>query len=201
MSAPTTSASAPASTDIVKVNNANLVDLKNACDDALKRFLSRPDLFKQSYVHTDVRLALGWLGVFVAAGTGYYGWRTEFEESKSIVWAGVLLYVFLTSAQTLYAYFIERDTVFVGRRKTLDKRIVTEHITISSTTTPSSPTQPSPSYSLRTTRVRTASAGKTLLDRSTGATSRPYSDFFDSQGVLDVPKFESWLGELVATSD
>jgi len=196
MSAPTTSP-----TDIVKVNNANLVDLKNACDDALKRFLSRPDLFKQSYVHTDVRLALGWLGVLVAAATGYYGWRTEFEESKSVVWVGVLLYVFLTSAQTLYAYFIERDTVFVGRRKTLDKRIVTEHLTISSNTTPSSPSQPSPSYSLRTTRIRTASAGKTLLDRSTGATSRPYADFFDAQGVLDVPKFESWLGELVATSD
>jgi hypothetical protein len=32
-------------------------------------------------------------------------------------------YVALSSAQTLYAYFIEGSTVFVGKRKTLDKRV------------------------------------------------------------------------------
>lgn len=55
------------------------------------QYLSRPELFNQIYTHTDVRLALGWLSVFVAGGTGYYGWKVEFEESKPIVWAGVLL--------------------------------------------------------------------------------------------------------------
>jgi hypothetical protein len=55
------------------------------------QYLSRPDLYKQDYTHTDVRLALGWLAVIVAGGTGFYGWKTEFEESKPVVWAGVLL--------------------------------------------------------------------------------------------------------------
>ncbi len=32
-------------------------------------------------------------------------------------------YVFLTLAQTLYSYFIEGDIVFVGKRKTFDKRV------------------------------------------------------------------------------
>lgn len=32
-------------------------------------------------------------------------------------------YVALTLAQTAYAYFVERDVVFVGKRKTLDKRV------------------------------------------------------------------------------
>lgn len=32
-------------------------------------------------------------------------------------------YVILSVVQTLYAYFIERDIVFLGKRKTLDKRV------------------------------------------------------------------------------
>ena len=118
--------------DEVKVNNANLSELKNACDDALKRvrplcfhflslshttlrvacrgmrclscrvcvcacrreqFLSRPDLFKQIHLHTDVRLALGWAGVFVAAGTAFYGWKVDFEQSKPVMWVGLVLCV------------------------------------------------------------------------------------------------------------
>ena len=32
-------------------------------------------------------------------------------------------YVILTLVQTLYAYFVEGDIVFVGKRKTFDKRV------------------------------------------------------------------------------
>ena len=61
---------------------------------SLPQFLSRPELFKQIHTHTDVRLALGWLSVLVAGGTGLYGWRVPFEQSKPGVWAGVILWVF-----------------------------------------------------------------------------------------------------------
>jgi len=57
------------------------------------QFLSHPELFQQNYIHTDVRLALGWSSVFVAFGTGLYGWKIDFEKSKPVVWAGVILYV------------------------------------------------------------------------------------------------------------
>ena len=56
------------------------------------QFLSRPDLFKQNHTHTDVRLALGWASVFVAAGTGFYGYKVDFEQSKPVVWAGLIAY-------------------------------------------------------------------------------------------------------------
>lgn len=102
--------------DEVKVNNANVSELKNACDDAVKRvshvqvfsffspanlfdlsnweqYLARPDLFKQIHVHTDVRLGLGWLSVFVAAGAALYGYKVEFEKSKPVVWFGVIMCV------------------------------------------------------------------------------------------------------------
>ena len=32
-------------------------------------------------------------------------------------------YLLLTALQTLYAYFVEGDTIFVGRRKTFSKRV------------------------------------------------------------------------------
>ncbi|KAH9941854.1 microsomal signal peptidase 25 kDa subunit-domain-containing protein [Epithele typhae] len=180
----------------VKVNNASASDMKHACDDALKRFLSRPDLFKQIHTHTDVRLALGWLSVLVAGGTGLYGWRVPFEPGKPVVWAGVILYVILTIAQTLYAYFIEGDIVFVGKRKTFDKRIVTERITITSRSTPSSPQTP-PGYSLGLAYLRSAASGKTLLGKGRSSTDQPYTSFFDETGVMDQDAFERWVGEVV----
>ncbi|KAI0326088.1 hypothetical protein GY45DRAFT_1329335 [Cubamyces sp. BRFM 1775] len=180
----------------VKVNNASATDMKHACDDALKRFLSRPDLFKQIHTHTDVRLALGWLSVLVAGATGLYGWRVPFEQSKPAVWAGVIAYVILTIAQTLYAYFIEGDVVFVGKRKTFDKRIVTERITITSKTTPSTPSAP-PAYALGLAYVRSAAGGKTLLGKGRTHEERPYTEFFDENGVMDQERFERWVGGVV----
>jgi signal peptidase complex subunit 2 len=56
------------------------------------QYLSRPNLFKQIHLHTDVRLALGWAGVIVASVTGLYGWKVDFEQSKPGVWAGFILY-------------------------------------------------------------------------------------------------------------
>jgi len=181
---------------MVKVNNANPIDLKHACDDALKRYLARPDLFKQIHLHTDVRLALGWLSVFVAAGTALYGYKIEFEKSKPVVWAGLLLYIALTTIQTLYAYFIEGNIVFVGKRKTFSKRIITERITISATTEPVKKSTP-PAYSLSLHYVRSTSGGKSLLAKGKTRGSKEYNAFFDEQGTLDQEVFERWVGELV----
>ncbi|GJE85234.1 microsomal signal peptidase 25 kDa subunit-domain-containing protein [Phanerochaete sordida] len=183
--------------DEVKVNNASVSDMKHACDDALKRFLSRPDLFNQIYTHTDVRLGLGWASVLVAGLTGLYGYKIEFEKSKPVVWAGLILYILLTSLQALYAYFVEGDIVFVGKRKTLDKRIVTERITISSTSTPSTPDTP-PAYALALNFVRSTSGGKSLLSKGRAAARRGYNTFFDETGVLDQEEFERWVGGAVA---
>jgi signal peptidase complex subunit 2 len=195
----------PEERDVIKVNNYSATELKNACDDALKRYLSRPVLFKQIHLHTDVRLAFGWAGVFTAAATGLYGWKTDFEKSKPGVWAGFILYLVLTSLQTLYSYFVEGDAVFVGRRKTFSKRIITERITISSRTLPvpssklslkPSPTN-SPSYSLSINYVQSTSGGKSLLAKGRTQEAKEYSAFFDEKGVMAQELFERWIGELV----
>ncbi|KAJ6536509.1 microsomal signal peptidase 25 kDa subunit-domain-containing protein [Mycena vulgaris] len=196
----------PGTRDIVKVNNFSATELKNACDDAVKRYLSRPELFKQIHQHTDVRLALGWLSVFVAGGTGLYGYKIEFEQSKPVVWAGLILYMLLTFTQTLYSYFIEGDIVFVGKRKTFSKRIMTERITLSSRTLPVSfpPKSASapgasipPQYALALTYVRSTSANKSLLAKGKTHAEAPYARFFDAEGTMDPDAFERWVGELV----
>ncbi|KAJ7134258.1 microsomal signal peptidase 25 kDa subunit-domain-containing protein [Mycena epipterygia] len=198
----------PGTRDVVKVNNFSATELKNACDDAVKRYLSRPELFKQIHHHTDVRLALGWLSVFVAGGTGLYGYKIEFEQSKPVVWAGLILYMLLTFTQTLYSYFVEGDIVFVGKRKTFSKRIMTERITLSSRTLPvsfppksASTTTPAksipPQYALALTYVRSTSANKSLLAKGKTHAEAPYSRFFDVEGTMDADAFERWVGELV----
>ena len=93
--------------------------------------------------------------------------------------------------------------MFVGRRKTFSKRIVTERITISSRTLPvaASSSQPSPanapSYSLNITYVQSTSGGKSLLAKNRAQGSKEYSAFFDEKGVMVQEGFETWVGELV----
>ncbi len=168
--------------DEVKVNNANLSELKNACDDTLKRVrlsnfppYTRSNWLTGTYVNScsgtrlgslmtwgfrhdtivsltsgvvqtnsytyrcTTRAGLGgcacccWDGVLRLQDriwtieTGCLGWRHFVSHiticsscSYLISW---VRYVILTTIQTLYAYFIEGDTVFMGRRKTFSKRV------------------------------------------------------------------------------
>lgn len=112
-------------------------------------------------------------------------------------------YVVLTTLQTLYAYFVEGHVIFVGRRKTFSKRIITERITISSRTIPvSSPSlrkssSNAPSYSLNITYLQSTSSGKSLLCKNRTQGSKEYSAFFDDRGVMAQDVFERWAGELV----
>ena len=86
------------SPDPVTVSNPyNANDLKIACDDALKRYIARPDTsFSTVNRHTDVRLALGWASVLVAAATAGWGYKVEFEKAKTGLWIGFILFVFFS---------------------------------------------------------------------------------------------------------
>lgn len=85
----------PAREPVIRVNTANLTELKNAVDDHLKLVLSSPEqAFKRSYVHDDVRLAIGWTAVGVAVATGYYSYVVDdFHRTKHWVAVGVVVCV------------------------------------------------------------------------------------------------------------
>ncbi|CAE6501825.1 unnamed protein product [Rhizoctonia solani] len=190
---------APPQLEEVKVNHSSLTELKLACDDALRRHLSRPDQFKAQHTHADVRLGLGYASVAVAAVTGLYSWKKDFEESKPMVWIGVLLYMLLTGMQTLYAYFIERDTVFVGKRKTVNKRIETERLTIGAKTLPAEKKDVSagPRYVLTASYVHTANNGKSLIRKAKQSTEATFTSWFDEEGKMDQVAFGEWLSSFV----
>lgn len=75
-------------------------------------------------------------------------------------------------------------------------QIVTERITLTSTTTPSTPSS-TPAYALGLTYVRSTSGGKSLLGRGRTKGERGYNAFFDERGVMDQVAFERWVGEMV----
>ncbi len=75
-------------------------------------------------------------------------------------------------------------------------KIVTERITLGTRTQPSTPENP-PAYSLTLKYRHSTNAGKSLLNRGESSESRPYTAFFDEQGILDHDCFETWVREIV----
>ncbi|PVF93868.1 hypothetical protein CPB86DRAFT_741615 [Serendipita vermifera] len=192
----------------VKVNPYNATELKVACDDALRRYIARPDTsFRTVNRHTDVKLVLGWSAVIVAGLTAAYGYKVEFEKSKPVVWAGVILYIVLTGAQTLYTYFIEGDTIFIGKRNTYAKRVETERILVEAKSHPAKwssvlykkPSAASaPSYQLSMQYIRSANSGKIVIHKGKERFEKSYAEFFDSEGKMDISKFETWVAASMA---
>lgn len=124
----------PAREPVIRVNTANLTELKNAVDDHLKLVLSSPEqAFKRSYVHDDVRLAIGWTAVGVAVATGYYSYVVDdFHRTKHWVAVGVVVYLALNTVLALYVALVEKSTIYEGKRRTIAARISTERISLSS---------------------------------------------------------------------
>ncbi|KZT60894.1 microsomal signal peptidase 25 kDa subunit [Calocera cornea HHB12733] len=185
-------------TEPVKINNAHLREVKDALDDAIRRILTRPDQFKQNHMHTDVKLAFGWGAVIVAGATGLYGYFVEFEKAKLGVLVGVVLYGLLSTMQYLYQWFVEKDIVFVGKRRSVAGRIETERLIVSSKLNPTPRTNPT--YTLTLSYKRTTNSGKTLLHSASRKRwpGSPIARWFDKDGNMDVPAFERYVGDLVA---
>jgi len=80
----------------------------------------------------------------------------------------------LTTAQTAYIYFVEGQTIFIGKRKTYAKRVETEHIRVESRTVApryssmrigvKSPGN-APNYELGMSYIRLTNGGKTLIHK------------------------------------
>lgn len=195
--------------DRIKVNNSNLKELKHTCDDAVKLYFSKPGLFAQDNTHTDVRLALGWTSAIVAGGASLYGYRIPFQESKFWVTVGVGIYLVLSGIMTLYAMFVEGDVIFVGKRRSLAKRIMTERLTVSSSVPAppprsyfsfsSPPASTSyPSYSLVLSYSHSANNGKSVIRREEIKSTQLFSAYFDPDGNFWNEGFDKTLEGLIS---
>ena len=90
-------------------------DLKNTTDDALPNYLNSLK-FKQSHTLTDVRLALGYTAVVIAAVTFYFDYRLGWDKTKSWTLWAVVIYFILNSALTFWIWGVEKGKIFVGEK-------------------------------------------------------------------------------------
>lgn len=88
-------------------------DLKNTTDDALPNYLTSLN-FKQSHFLTDVRLALGYSAVVVAATTFCADYKLGWDRTKYWTFWAVLAYFTLNGALTIWIWGVEKGRVFTG---------------------------------------------------------------------------------------
>jgi Microsomal signal peptidase 25 kDa subunit (SPC25) len=94
--------------------------LKNATDDALAPYLTKlpsPYTFRQSHYLSNVRLAVGYSAVIIAAATFYFDWKLGWDATKYYTAGACVLYFILNSFLTVWIWRFEAGKVFVGIRE------------------------------------------------------------------------------------
>ncbi|KAI9199829.1 signal peptidase complex subunit 2 [Polychytrium aggregatum] len=104
----------------VVINHYNNHEVKLALDHALQQIATLDYDFKQSFVHTDVKLASGYGCVLCSLVAFGYNYIYPFEQSKPVIWACVALYFVFNAIFTLYGYLVEKNAIFVGHKKLAD---------------------------------------------------------------------------------
>lgn len=87
--------------------------MKNTSDDAIPNYLNSIK-FKQINFLADVRLALGFVAVFVAGACFAWDFKLGFEATKSYTAVAVGLYALLNGLMTLWSFFAEQNIVYEG---------------------------------------------------------------------------------------
>lgn len=90
-------------------------DLKNTTDDALPNCMTSLK-FKQSHYLTDVRLALGYSAVVIAAITFAADYKYGWDATKAGTFWAVIVYFLLNGAFTLWLWQVEKGVVFSGEK-------------------------------------------------------------------------------------
>ncbi|KAF9117171.1 hypothetical protein BGX27_000020 [Mortierella sp. AM989] len=179
---------------VIKVDKSSLIDLKNACDDALKEYLETKGGYRQSHKHTDIKLALGYLGCAIAAAGSYYGYIHPFDLPETKFWTGVtvVLYYIFNVLMMAYGYFVEKDTVFSGSKTTPSgKQIISVG---------SSVKHYNPFYDLD---IRMEFSGASLKTKKSAHQqfSTAFYSWFDEDGVLAQDQFEANIENFFANTE
>jgi signal peptidase complex subunit 2 len=109
-----------------------LTDCKNTTDDALQNYLNSLK-FRQSHWYTDLKLALGYSAVIIAAVTFALDYKYGFEATKRFTTLAVVVYFILNAAFTFCVWHVENGLVYVGAWK--GRKVYTHSLTHSPPTT------------------------------------------------------------------
>jgi hypothetical protein len=98
-----------------RISPYSLNDLKNTTDDALGNYL-RGLSFKQDNSKLDVRLAVGYTAVIIAAVIFVADYKLGWEATKNWTAVAVVAYAALNGFFTYWMYLVEKGLVFEGVR-------------------------------------------------------------------------------------
>lgn len=129
-----------------------------------------------SHAQTNIRLALGYASVLVAAFVGLYDKHYGFFEAYNVTAVGLVLYALLSSAFFYWVRFVERGVVYTG--------IDSQGASVSVYT--DVPDKYTPIYKIRIVvqgdkKLRTAQAS--------------FTEWFGRNGLIVYDKFEAWVVE------
>ncbi|PHH81305.1 hypothetical protein CDD82_1049 [Ophiocordyceps australis] len=158
-----------------KINPYNLADLKNTSDDTIPNYLNSLK-FRQSSYLVDVRLALGYSSIVIAAACGLWDYKFGFESTKLYTAVAVAVYTILDCALIFWLSEVEKGTVYQGYAPS------GEQITIASSTKKNDPT-----YRLA---ISVKSPGG---ETSTFNIAKPFAEWFDETGRFVAPPFQQML--------
>lgn len=96
-----------------KISPHSLPDLKNTTDDALGNYL-RGLHFQQDNSKLDIRLAIGYSSVIIAAATFIADYKLGWEATKQWTAVAVVAYGLLNAAFTYWMWAVEKGIVFEG---------------------------------------------------------------------------------------
>ncbi|KAK5132751.1 hypothetical protein LTR08_008636 [Meristemomyces frigidus] len=151
-----------------------LPDLKSTTDDALANYL-RSLHFRQHHAKLDVRLALGYLGVAIAAATFAADYRLGWDATKRWTAVAVCAYAVVNGGFSWWIWQVEGGCVFEGVRGG-------KKISIASKTNKHDPT-----YHLAVTDAAGA----------TREVQAPFTAWFTADGFFVARPFQQWLARSV----
>ncbi|KAK3362980.1 microsomal signal peptidase 25 kDa subunit-domain-containing protein [Lasiosphaeria hispida] len=164
-----------------KITVYNLADLKNTSDDAIPNYLNSLK-FRPSHRLTDVRLALGYTAFLLAGACFLWDYKFGFDATKWYTAAAVALYSAINGALTLWIFYVERGTVYIGTAPSGETLRITSE----------TPRKTLPEYHL-TVEIEGKKGGK----KETLVVTGSFTDWFDAVGHFVAPPFQSMLASAV----
>ncbi|KAL1297680.1 hypothetical protein AAFC00_006232 [Neodothiora populina] len=165
-----------------RISPYNLADCKNTTDDALQNYLASLPSVRQSHFHTDVKLALGYSAVIIAAVTFAYDYKLGFDATKHWTAITVAAYFILNGVFTYWIWAVEKGTVFTGDWKGRKLSIISRTEKLD------------PTYRLKITYSKAASSVSQTEQIEINA---PFTQWFTADGFFVAKPFQQWLASSV----
>lgn len=154
--------------------------------------------FKQSHFLTDVRLALGYSAVIIAAATFALDYKLGWDKTKELTLWAVVIYFVLNSALTYWIWAVEKGKIFTGVKAgalvcTKMSSCYYRDLTYRGQISISSQVQKNiPLYNLT---IRTSPSS--FSSWQTIKISAPFTRWFDEEGFFVALPFQQWLASEV----